>query len=149
MENEEAMGKAFAAGVLIFVAGGCFFFLAIHGFVCWLLSGWLKRVPEAHRKQTPGMVWLLMIPLFNLFWNFMVFPKVSESFDSYFKSKGEAVPSTANLAQIFCIVAAASFVVGFIPILGMLSGIGGLAALVLLIILLVKYSDLKNRIPAA
>ena len=90
------------------------------------------------------MVWLLFIPVFNLVWNFFVYPRIADSFDSYFKSKGESVDTGKSLALTFCIMAACGLVAGFIPFIGLLYP---LAVLVILIILLVKFNDLKGRIP--
>jgi len=143
MSDEEA-GAAVATAFIIIAGVGCVIGLAIQAFVCWLLSGWLKRVPAEHRKQEPGMVWLLMIPLFPLIWNFWVYPKIAESFDSYFASKSEAAESAGGMARLYCILAACSLPVGFIPILGGLFGIG---VLVLWIILLVKLHGLSKKLP--
>lgn len=63
--------------------------LAISAVICWLVFDCYKRVPAQFRKQEPGMVWLLMIPLFNLFWNFIVLPRLSESLKAYFDSVGK------------------------------------------------------------
>src|SRR4051794_2730546 len=70
---------------------GCGTFLvwaAIQAAICWFLSSCLKILPPEHRRQKPGMVWLLFIPVFNLVWNFFVFPAIADSYRSYFHSIG-------------------------------------------------------------
>lgn len=149
MGSEPDMGKVLAVYAVMAVIG-LGFFLVVQGFVCWLLSGWVKRIPPEHRKIEPGKVWLLMIPLFHLVWNFFVYPPIALSFDSYFKARGETVESPLKLAKMLCWVAAAGFIGGLIPCLGVIVGpLCGLGALVLLIMVLVKFNDLRNRIGAA
>jgi hypothetical protein len=48
--------------------------------VCYLLYTALLALPQQHRRMDPGLVWLLLIPLFNLVWNFFVFLRVPESY---------------------------------------------------------------------
>jgi len=119
--------------------------------VCLFLSGCLKAVPEEHRKQEPGLVWLLLIPCFPVVWNFFVYPKVSESFESYFASVGRTDVGDCGktLALVYCILVAASAVVGFIPYVNVLNCFLGIANLVLWIIFLVKAAGLKSEIRAA
>jgi hypothetical protein len=93
------------------------------------------------------MVWLLMIPCFNVVWNFFVWPKLANSYKSYFDSAGitDVGDCGYTLNMAYCIVSACS-VLAWIPCVGYLIG---LAALVLLIICLVKAMSLKARIVEA
>lgn len=87
------------------------------------------------------MVWLLMIPCFNLFWNFMVFLKVPDSFKSYFDSIGRAdvgdcgrgIGLWFSICSALCLVPVVQYA-------------AGLAALVLLVLCMVKFHDLQSRI---
>jgi hypothetical protein len=117
--------------------------LALHLVVAFLLYEDYKRIPPVHRKLEPGLVWLLVIPCVPIVWNFFVFPKLSQSFKSYFSSTGDLSVGDCSegLGLAYAICSAASIV----PYLGCLTGI---AALVLLIIYLMKANELKNRIPA-
>jgi hypothetical protein len=112
--------------------------------ICYLLSEALKRVPPQFRKQDPALVWLLLIPCFNLIWNFFVFPKVSQSYKAYFDSVGRTDVGTcaAGLGMGYCICA----VISIVPCVGFLAGVAGL---VLLIMFLVEITRLKNQISAA
>jgi hypothetical protein len=109
--------------------------------ICFLLSDALKRLPKEFRKMEPGMVWLLLIPCFNMVWNFFVFPKISESYSAYFAVQGRNDVGDAGgrlgLAYAICVPC------GLIPCVGY---VASLAALVLLIIYLVKITKLKNQI---
>lgn len=155
--------------LLVVLGIGCVFFLmqfAFKIFVCWLLSDALKRLPAEYRKQQPKMVWLLLIPLFDVVWNYFVYPKISESFQAYFAVQNTvpiinpgllgyqnslAYRDTGNgLAMAYCICYT---LIGFpclaiFPLLGGCMYFGlGLACFILLIIYLVKLSALKSQIP--
>jgi len=105
--------------------------------ICLFLSKCLQAVPPEFRKQEPGKVWLLFIPLFNLIWIFFVFPKIAESFKAYFDSAGRTDVGDCGrgLALAYCISI-------FIPCVNILS-------LILLIVVLVKFNGLKNQIQQA
>ncbi len=140
-EDRAALGGI--AVVLGFVCVGLLIGLGIAALICWYLSGILKAIPAEHRKQEPAMVWLLMIPLVNIVWNFFVYPKISESFQSYFNAQGRTDVGDCgkSLSMTFCILACTSV----IPYLGACTG---LAALVIWIIVLVKFSGLKSQLRA-
>lgn len=143
-QEQAAKAVGMMAGVFGVVCCGMVLVgLAIQALICYFLSGFLKAIPPEHRKQEPNMVWLLMIPIFPLVWNWFVYPKTSESFQSYFASKGRTDVGDCGrqLAVVFCILVDCSIV----PYLNFLTGLG---ALVLLIMLLVKFSEFKKQITA-
>jgi hypothetical protein len=117
--------------------------IAINVFILYVLYNCYKRVPQQFRKQEPGMVWLALIPCFNIIWNFFIFPGLSKSLKAYFDSIGrtDVGDCQESIGLAFAICCAVSIV----PYLGCLTGI---AALVLLIMYLVKVNDLKNQLPA-
>lgn len=140
MAGSEA--EVFAAGgSLLINCVGLVIGLAISALICYLLYTDLQRIPPQHRKQEPNMVWLLMIPLFNLVWNFFVWPKIAESYQSYFDAQGVTGEGDygRQLSMILCIAAALCL----IPLLNCLAGP---VALVLYVLLLVKFNGYKNRI---
>ena len=106
-----------------------------------LLQSVLNKVPPEYREMEPGMIWLLLIPCFNIVWNFFVYPKVSNSLRNYFYSIGRSDVGDcgAGLGLAFCILSAVSIV----PYLNCLTSP---AALVILIIYFVKIFSLKNQI---
>jgi hypothetical protein len=114
--------------------------LAISVVVCLLLYNAQNAIPPEHRKIEPGMIWLLLIPLFNLVWNFFVFLRIPESYESYFRSIGRDVGDAGKkIGLAYAICAACSI----IPCVGPFAGLAGL---VLLIIFLVKIYQLKGQI---
>jgi len=128
--------------------------LAIGVAICYFLMTCFKRIPAEFRKQEPGMVWLLLIPCFNIVWNFFVYPKLADSYQAYFQSVGrtEFGDCGRQTAMIYCILVVASiplsFVLAFIPIVGPLANCAiSIATLVFWIMVLVKAASLKGQIP--
>ena len=125
------------------VASVCFVFVvlpAISGIICWLLADAFQRIPERYRFLDPNLVWLLMVPLFNLYWNFKVLPALAESFQACFYSHGVADVEDCGerLARWYCYLALTCL----IPCVNFLTAP---AALVVLILFLVEADKLKKR----
>jgi len=118
--------------------------IAIMAAILYFVSTWLSRIPAEYRRQEPNMVWLALIPIFNLFWMFMVFPKVAESYQAYFQAQGvtDVGDCGRQIALWMCICVVASIV----PFLNCLAFP---VSLVLLIMTMVKFSDLNKRVSAA
>ncbi|MGB7160576.1 MAG: hypothetical protein WBD40_21100 [Tepidisphaeraceae bacterium] len=118
--------------------------IAILVFIYYLLYSALKAIPPEHRRMEPGQVWLLLIPVFNLVWNFFVFMRIPESYQSYFHSRGRTDVGDAgkNVGLWYSICACCAVIpcIGFIP---------GIASLILLILFLVKIMGLKAQVGQA
>ena len=128
-------GSVLLALFLLFVA------LAISVAICLLLQTYYKRVPQEHRIMEPALVWLLLIPCFNFVWNFFVFPRLAQSFKSYFDQRGALDVGDCGYG-----LALAYSIVSCFMIIPCINYIAAPAALVLLIIVLVKFNNLSNRI---
>lgn len=133
--------KAIFAVIIAVVVVAILIGLAIRIVIIMLLSSCLSRIPPEHREMEPGMVWLLLIPCFDIVWNFFVFIKIPKSFQKYFaaQSRTEFGDCGEQIGLWYCICVVACMV----PILNY---IAGPAALVLLIIFLVKVLGLKGQI---
>jgi len=123
--------------------------LAIHIAICWFLSSCFARIPVAYRRQDPAMVWLLLVPCFNLVWAFFVLPRLSESFQAYFEAQGRTDVGDCGrtLAMLYCIGGVVVSVVGWVPFVGLLNCLVGPLLLVVLILFLVTAAALKGQIP--
>lgn len=144
-QNDDAAAAAgFFVVFLGIFCGAILVSLAIWAAICWFIIGCYKRIPEQYRLMPPNQVWLLLIPVFNIFWNFFVFLRLADSYKAYFNAQGDASVNDCGkqLALIYCI----SVCCLVIPYLNACIGI---VSLVLLIIVLLKFNELKNRIPAA
>ncbi len=157
-EGMEGMGPL--AGVLalgaVAIAVMVLVGLAIAVAVCWFLMTCFQRVPPAHRKQEPGLVWLLLIPCFNLVWSFFVYPRLADSYKSYFDSIGRSdVGDCGRALGLWCcilpLIQLGLSMFSRIPVLGrvtaVLSCVASLAGVVVYIVFLVKAGTLKNQIP--
>jgi hypothetical protein len=120
--------------------------LAFFAAICWVFASCLARIPPEHRKQQPGLVYLLLIPFFPLAWNFFVFPRIAASFKSHFQARGEDVDAGEGLALAFCLLFLGCFLLVCVPYV---SGLCAVGAFVTFVLMLMKFVDLKGRIPAA
>lgn len=76
---------------LMFLAGCGLGFLVLLGLGIWMLYLIYRAaasVPPEHRRIEPGMVWMLLIPLFNFVWMFFVVSRVSGGLASALQSRG-------------------------------------------------------------
>jgi hypothetical protein len=137
---EEAMAAILAIIVFV-VLIALAISLAISIVICLLLSGCLSKLPPEHRVMEPGMVWLLLIPFFNIVWNFFVFIRISKSYQSYFAAQGKTQFGDCGeqIGLWYCICCVACMV-------PMVNYIAGPAGLVLLIVYLVKVLGLKGEV---
>lgn len=122
--------------------------LAIAAFICWLLYNDYAALPAEHRKLSPGLVWLLLIPCFSVIWNFFVFPGLAKSYQSYFAAKGVTDVGSCGegLAWTLCVLPLLGFM-PCIPCIGPCIGLGlSVAYLVVLVVFLVKANTLKQRV---
>ena len=120
--------------------------LAIAILLLYLVYSCYQRIPPQHRQMEPWQVWLLLIPLFNIVWNFFVYPRLAKSYQSYFAEQGRTDVGDCGeqLGLWYAISAAVGTVAGWIPCVG---GIIGIACLVLWIVFIVKALTLKGQIP--
>jgi len=134
-------GAFFAVfGVVIVVA--LLIALAIMAVILYILYTCFERIPPEHRQMDSWQVFLLLIPCFNIIWNFFVYPRLAESYQSYFRSVGRT--DVGDCGQQVGLWYAICSAVSIIPIVNY---IAGPASLVLLIIFLVKAASLKGQIP--
>jgi hypothetical protein len=47
----------------------------------------LKAVNPVNRKMSPGQVWLMLIPLFNIVWQFILVQRVAESIEAEYNMR--------------------------------------------------------------
>ena len=97
----------------------------------------MNVVSEENRKMPPSNVWLMLIPLFNIVWQFIMVNKIAESItEECIKlniSVKENKPTyNSGLTWNICNL------ITFIPL------IGGLAALITFILYWVKVNEYKN-----
>lgn len=126
--------------LLVFLAG----MLIPYIFYILTLSHALNKCTPASRTMQPGSLWLLLIPLFNLVWHFLVVSAMAQSLSNEFRARGvmnvEPEPGKSpGMAMCICGVC------GLIPILGILAS---LASLVLWIMYWVKIAEFSRQLDA-
>lgn len=148
LQHGDGAGAGIAA-VLLIAGVAILIVLTISIALCWFVASCFQRIPAEHRKQQPGLVWLMLIPCFNAVWAFFVFPKLAESYQSYFAAQGRSDVGDCGyqLAMVYCVGSVITSVIGFIPYVGMINCLLGPALLVVFIIFLVKAGSLKAQIP--
>jgi hypothetical protein len=136
---------------LIFIFFGIFLLPVI--FFLVTQQNTLKAIRPENRSMAPGEVWLQLIPLFGLIWQFMVVTKIAESIQkdlsdetsfSFEENAGSRHNSdqprpTYGIGMAYCTL----FCLTIIPFIGRLASLVGL---VCWIIYCVRLSDYKNRI---
>ncbi|WP_109488798.1 hypothetical protein [Occallatibacter savannae] len=122
--------------------------IAVAIFYILTLSRALNKCHPASRTMEPGMVWLLLIPLFNLIWNFFVVQAMTKSLANEFRLRNipNADPEpgkTIGLAMAIC---------GACSIIPLVNMITGLVYIVLWIIYWIKiagFSQILDQVPAS
>ena len=104
----------------------------------------LDRCAPENRAMSPRMVWLLLIPFFNLIWNFIVVTRMAATLESEFRMR--QIPIEQNPGQGIGIAYAILFICTFVPLLGLLAGF---ACLVCWIIYWVKIAECSGRLAAS
>ncbi|MDG2423234.1 MAG: DUF4328 domain-containing protein [Phycisphaerales bacterium] len=141
--------------------------------VIWLIYDAAKAADPKHRNMEPGLVWLLIIPIFNVFWNFRALPAVADSLAATLRDHGKdegdcgrffgyiwsllmiawwillIVGIAGGNAMAFAGGNAASVSVAALGLIGILKLIADLAILVCVILYIVKVQTAKSKIRSA
>jgi hypothetical protein len=126
--------------LIIFVFGFISFLPMI--FYLLTLQNTLYEVRNENRKMQPGQVWLSLIPLFGIIWQFIIVNNVADSLKLEFQERNINVDENRpgyGIGLAFCILSCCSI----IPFLGILAA---LAALICWIIYWVKISNYKTTL---
>jgi hypothetical protein len=132
------------AAKILGVLGGVFCVFLVIGLVVMVfylltLQKALTRCSEPNRAMAPGMVWLMLIPLFNLVWHFFVVINMAKSLDAEFKQRGiaeEPMPGK-TLGLAMCILACCSI----IPLVNYLTSVGYLICWIIYWVKIAGYSS--------
>jgi hypothetical protein len=119
-------------------------FFGMFAFFCFTLQKAFLSVTETNRKMPASNVWLLFIPLFNFYWQFVVINRLSESFgleyDRLNLTKPELYPTRS--------VGIAAAVIYFITFIPLIKGFAVFAWLICFIVYWVKVSQCSKLILA-
>lgn len=132
-------------------------YLLIQSIVCLILVSCLKAIPSGHRRLTSVSVWLLLVPVFPLVWNFFVFVRLSRSYQEHFRAKdraefgkcGEGLAWTFSGLIVCCALTVPFLNTPFIGIVAVLCLLGLMVpTAICLIIYLMKMLKLKRAVIA-
>ena len=144
-------GNVQLAGIIAPILGLAFWLL-LWASICRHLLSCFRGIPKEFRKLRPGLVWLLLIPVFAIIWNFVAFPTLFQSYQCCLRSLGRNYSSIFD--QILAIaygVASAYLAAASVLQAGQVSKWGwwALYALILLGAILFRTSLLQKRVRAA
>ena len=117
----------------------------------------LKAIQPANRLMEPGMVWLQLIPLFGMVWQFIVVDRISDSIKKEFRSwqndssilgydDSESMQlayrrPTYDIGLTYCIL----FCCSIIPMLGWLAALAGFVCWIIYWVKLAEYKNMIKR----
>ena len=136
--------ELFAISSIIFLIFGIALIPLI--FFCLTLQKCLTRCSPQCRTMIPGQVWMLLIPFFNIVWQFTVVSRISSSLANEFRLRNmvrEPEPGK-SLGLAFCIL----YLCGIVPFLGIFSGVAGFVCWILYWVKIANYSS-EISLPAA
>ena len=149
------VSAAFIAGVVIVVALVILVVLAFMCIINWLVVGAGRAAAPEHRTINPAMFWLMLIPLFNIFWAFKIMPAISDSLNATLGDKGVTSGDCGRGVGLFfawCVVGHWIFLVlsevTQSELLGVVNGIFALCSFALLITYTVQVRASRKRILA-
>ena len=100
----------------------------------------LNRCAPENRAMPPENVWLLLIPIFSMIWQFIVVGNIAKSLAAEFKSREmqvEEIEPGKSIGMAYCILN----VCAIIPFLGFLCAIAGLICWILYWVKIDGYSS--------
>lgn len=100
----------------------------------------LEKISPENRKMEPGQVWLMFIPLFNLGWQFVIVNRIAASLKQEF-AKRNIVISEENPGQGVGIAMCVCHCCNIIPVLNILTSIGGLVCWIIYWVNISKYKS--------
>ncbi len=113
------MQSSFQLVLLFFILIFLIAILGVFIYYYYRLQELLKLVQPQNRALEPGLVWLMLIPCFNLIWRFILVDRISESLRNEYLQRGiwnkEAKPTNSK-GMLMAGFAAA----GLIPYIGLI-----------------------------
>ncbi|HKB01354.1 MAG TPA: hypothetical protein VKD90_04000 [Gemmataceae bacterium] len=128
MNQQQAMGML--AGFLVCIAIAIAIGLLLQILFCLTLYRTQQQVAERNQVITPGLVWLDMIPLFNVFWPLYMVPKLSDSLRNEFRDRGWGTAGEnfgRGVGLIYAWAGVINFAIGAVEVGVSAAGMNGIA----------------------
>lgn len=153
MNSIGGIGALGAIGIGMFI----FIFVIVIGIILAVYIPYLlnmqNMLKECNHKSlqgfNPSNVWLLLIPLFNIVYRFIIYIKISEILQREYSLRGnpKAGDYSKSLGLSLAILAAISAIPDIpAPIINGISGLATLGTIVVFIIYWVKLAEYKNEL---
>ncbi len=124
---------------LLLVVGASMFIIS--AFYAYTIQGLLKKVTPENRFMEPAQAWLVLIPIFNIYWNFVIATRVSNSLtNEFFDRKIAEEEDPGRLAGVRYAVL---FLLSLFPFPGIIALTFSLLSLVYFIAYWVKLNNFK------
>lgn len=114
---------------------------AVQIFYCRTLKKTLNLVSEDNRLIKPNAVWLTLIPIFSIYWNFIVVSKISDSLTNEFFDR--KIPEEENPGRNTGISYSILLALANIPLIQGVSIVAGFLAIVYFIKYWIKIDNFK------
>jgi hypothetical protein len=115
--------------------------LIIRFFYCNTIRKTLKLIAEENRHMQPREVWLAMIPIFTIYWNFKIAERMANSLTNEFFDR--QIPEEENPGQAVGYSYSILFALGYIPISSGFVLVMGLFSFIFFIRYWLKISNFK------
>jgi hypothetical protein len=132
--------------LVVLVVGILFLVPAI--FFLITLQRALERCAPESRAMSPGTVWLWLIPLFSLVWQFPMVINIAKSLHNEFVRRNLPVSEPEpgkSLGLAMCIL----WIVGIVPVIGIVAGLAGMVCWILYWVKITEYSRMLKEPSAA
>ena len=136
--------SAFLGAFLIIIVIAIAISITIAVFYLLNLQNLLKEISPKNRLVEPTNVWLMFIPLFNIIYPFILYPKICDSVKNEYSSRG--IKEAGDFGRGLGIAMPILSLCGIIPILGSLAG---LANFILFIVFWVKMAGYKTKLKSS
>ncbi len=106
------------------------------------LQNTLNEIRIENRKMQPGQVWLSLIPIFGIVWQYIIVNRIADSLKLEFTSRDIKIDEERpgiGIGLAYCIL----FSCNIIPYLGIVTALAGL---ICWIIYWTKINDYKNKL---
>lgn len=139
--NDGDMPAGLEGALVVYTCGFVLAMLVLGIMLLLKLQEALSRCRRHYRAMEPALVWLNLIPLFNLYWQFITVKRIADSLQREFRNRGwhDGDDYGRSVGLYSCWFR----ICGFIPFIGPLFG---LAALICLIIYWVKIAGYSRQL---
>lgn len=101
--------------------------LIVRAFYCLTLSKTLKTIAEENQLLKPWMAWMALIPIVNLYWNFVIANRMADSLTNEFYDR--KIAEEENPGRLLGLSYAIFMIVASIPIIPSISFVAGVFTL--------------------